>query len=310
MSQTLTKESATQNVTLWRNMTADTREREYSPSSCIGGNYQPYMDAYRARSVQARSSTESRGATWHELRYGDQAAQRLDLCVPDLSSLDGKPLPALLVFIHGGYWQALSAADSLFAAGGCIEHGHAFAAIDYTLAPDASVAQIVDECRSALACLARHATAFGFDAQRIVVAGSSAGAHLAAMLAWPGWRVPQPQIAVSAAVLVSGIYELEPLVGTSINTALGLDADVARTQSPALLPLAGFPPTLVAWGNNETHEFKRQSRDFSLDLARVGASAETLEIPQRNHFDVILDLATPGTALGDRTLSLLEAAAR
>lgn len=310
MNLPLTKESATENITLWPNMTAEIREREYSPSSCIGGNYQPYMDAYRAHSVQARSSTESRGAKWHELRYGDQAAQRLDLCVPDLSSLDGKPLPALLVFIHGGYWQALSAADSLFAASGCVEHGHAFASIDYTLAPAATLPQIVEECRSALTCLARHAAAFGFDAKRIVVAGSSAGAHLAAMLAWPGWRVSQPQIAVRAAVLVSGIYELEPLVGTSINTALGMDLETARAQSPALLPLAGFPQTLVVWGDIETQEFKRQSQHFSRDLNRASARAETMELPERNHFDVILDLAKPGTPLGDRTLSLLEAAAR
>lgn len=303
-------ETAGGNTCSWRNMPAEIREREYSPSSCIGGNYQPHMEAYRAQSLLARSVTASSGAKWHELPYGELAAQRIDLCVPAASIREGNLLPALLVFIHGGYWQALSAADSLFAASGCIERGHAFAAIDYTLAPHATLPQIVDECRSALNCLAKNATALGFDANRIVVAGSSAGAHLAAMVAWLGWQPAQASVSVRAVVLVSGIYELEPLVGTSINTALGLDEDAARAQSPALLPLTGFPQTLVVWGDIETKEFKRQSKHFARDLAHAGTVAETLEAPLRNHFDVILDLANPATALGARTLSLLEATAQ
>jgi arylformamidase len=286
------------------------REREYSPSSCIGGNYQPFMAAYRAQSEEARRHTLARGAAWHELRYGNEAAQRVDLCVPPKANANSGALPAVLVFIHGGYWQALSAADSLFAARGCIDHGYAFAAIDYTLAPEATLPEIVAECRNALICLAQHAAILGFDSRRIVVAGSSAGAHLAAMVTWPGWRQDYPSIAIHAAVLVSGIYELEPLVGTSINAPLGLDAPAARAQSPALLPLAGFAQTLVAWGDIETQEFKRQSMDFSVELARAGTKAETLELPERNHFDVILDLAQPGTRLGDRTLSFLAATAR
>jgi arylformamidase len=298
------------NTSLWRTMSTEVREREYSPSSCIGGNYQPFMEAYRAQSIQARSHTESRGATWHVVRYGGEASQRVDLCVPAKASHSASPLPALLVFIHGGYWQALSAADSLFAASACVDHGHAFAAIDYTLAPDATLPLIVDECRRALACLTRQAAALGFDAQRIVVAGSSAGAHLAAMVARPGWRASNAAITVRAAVLVSGIYELEPLVGTSINTALQLDADSAHAQSPARLPLARFPQALVAWGEVETQEFKRQSRHFARDLQRAGTAAQTLEVPLRNHFDVILDLANPATSLGARTLSLLDATAQ
>jgi arylformamidase len=298
---------ATVESSLWRAMPLIEREREYMPSSCIGGNYQPLVAAYKSRSIDARGNCAALGATWHTLRYGAKPAHRIDLCMPGVSAPRTDAKPGLLVFIHGGYWQELSAKDSLFAATGCIENGHAFAAIDYTLAPLATVAQIVEECREALRRLAGQAGTFGFDPARVVVAGSSAGAHLAALLAWPRWRdLIGAACNVRAAVLVSGVYELEPLVGTGINAALGLDAAAARAASPALLDLAGFPQTMVAWGAVETQEFKRQSRSFARDLTAVGILVETLEVPQRNHFDVILDLADASTSLGAHTLAYLK----
>ena len=306
----------------WRALSSQARERAYSPSSCIGGNYLPFINAYAVQSRAAHARCIALGAQWHELRYGALPAQRMDVCVPAKSVLR-QPALGLLVFIHGGYWQELSAHDSLFAAADCISQGVAFAALDYTLAPQASVGDIVAECRAALVCLTRQAARLGFDANNIVLAGSSAGAHLAAMVAWPGW---QPAVGggdgggqgavqggdgvfqVRAAVLVSGIYELEPLVGTTINAALGLTATAAQAQSPALLPLAGFARSLVVWGDNETAEFKRQSQAFAGQLVAAQSPCETLEIAGRNHFDVILDLADAATPLGRRTMALFDRA--
>jgi len=277
------------------------REREYSPSSRIGGNYAPHLDEYARRSVAARQ-----GAAGHlELSYGDAESHRLDLFMP-APTHTGR-LPPLLMFIHGGYWQELSRASSLFAAPDCTGAGAAFAAIDYTLAPQASVHDIVLECRRALRWLHRHARELGFDPQRIVVAGSSAGAHLAAMCCLRGWKdtADLPNGVPAAAVLVSGIYDLQPLVGTSINEALALDCADARAVSPQLLPLEGFPPSVVCWGEIETSEFKRQGREFAKTLEEAGALQQPcIEAPGRNHFDVILDLLRPGTRLGDATWAL------
>ena len=91
-------------------------------------------------------------------------------------------------------------------------------------------------------------------------------------------------------VLLSGIYDLRPLVGTYINDALRMDQLEAMTLSPALRDLAGFPPTLVAWGEHETDEFKRQSRHFAQVLGQAGASIRTIEAAGRNHFDIVHDL--------------------
>ncbi len=288
----------------WRDLDAASREREYSPSSCIGGNYQPFLQAYADRSQAARAIAGAR----LDLAYGPQATQRLDLFLPTFTPAHGaahaaKPKPPLLVFIHGGYWQELSKEDSAFAAADCLAQGMAFAAVGYTLAPKATVAAMVDECRAALAWLRARADTLGFDAHRIVVAGSSAGAHLAAMTAL---STPTHQPAVHAAVLVSGLYELEPLIGTSINTALGLTVESARAVSPALLPLAGFVPSIVCWGAVETLEFKRQSQAFAASLADAGSACQVFEVPSRNHFDVVLDLADPGTDLGRAVAALVQ----
>jgi len=283
----------------WCSLDAGSREREYSPSSCIGGDYQSYIRAYAERSREARSKNPVRC----DLRYGVHAAQCLDLFVPPHPSAGATPgSPPLLVFIHGGYWQELSKEDSAFPATDCVRQGIAYAAIDYTLAPHATLAQMVVECREALSWLHGNAASLGFDAERIVVAGSSAGAHLAAMAALPATR------RVRGAVLVSGIYELEPLVGTSINEAVGLSIAGAREASPALQALEGFPPSIVCWGEVETREFKRQSLDFAARLERAGSACRFFEVPQRNHFDVILDLADPGTVLGRAVAALMRTA--
>ena len=282
-------------------------QREYSPSSCIGGNYRPFIQAYRSRSTLARARCEALGANWSQRRYGPGAAQTLELCLP-AATASATSKPGLLVFIHGGYWQELSAQDSLFAASACIERGQAFAALDYTLAPQATVQRIVAECRQATAWLFAHAPELGLDASRVVVAGSSAGAHLAAMVAQRPWLEAATAHAgrICAAILVSGVYELEPLIGTDINQALGLDPAAARQVSPALQDLAGFPPSIVCWGEIETHEFKRQSRDFGAALRSAGSACESFELPGRNHFDAILDLANDSTQLGRATLALLQ----
>ncbi len=265
----------------WRRLSDAEREREYSPSSCIGGDYRPFLRAYAERSEAARRSHPPK-----TIRYGKTERQTIDLFVPA-----GVARPPVLVFFHGGYWQELSKRDSAFAAPGCLAQGIAYAAVDYTLAPAATLSEIVEECRVAVASLASLGP--------LVLAGSSAGAHLAAM------AVLAANEQVRGAVLVSGIYELAPLIGTSINAALGLDEAEAARNSPLRAALKGFPPSLVCWGANETGQFKQQSGAFAAALRAAGSDCTMFECAGSNHFDVILDLTDPATELGRRTLDLL-----
>ena len=286
--------------TRWRSMDLDEREEAYSPSSCIGGDYGPFIARYRTMSAEARSRIQA----WREYAYGPAPSHRLDLFTPQ--DVTGHAIP-VLVFFHGGYWQELSKDESSFAAPALVGAGAALAAVDYTLAPDASITEIVDECRRAVGWLHQQADELGIDPRRIVVSGNSAGAHLAAMVALPGWQraAGLPADLVRAAVLVSGIYDLAPLVGTSIDIPLGLTDAEVESMSPTRVALDGFPRSLVCWGEVETTEFKAQSWEFANGLTQAGTTCTVLEVPARNHFDVVLDLADPTADITRRVLSVL-----
>ncbi len=259
----------------WRNMSDAQRADAYSPSKALpDGDLTPYLRAYADESAAVYAANPS----MQTLHYGARASQSLDLFVPQTD----RPAP-LVIFIHGGYWQALSKCDSVFPASGFLQNGIAFAAIDYTLAPEASLPEIQSECVSAVSLLIERAKTLGIDPSRIALAGSSAGAHLVAMTCanMPASHRPK------AAILLSGVFELEPLIGTYINEPLQLDIQSAQACSPIQQDLSRFPPTLLAWGQIETEEFKRQSRAF----AQVLPKAASMEIAQRNHFDIVFDLS-------------------
>jgi arylformamidase len=283
----------------WRTWPLAERERQYSPSSCVAA-IEPFLDAYVARSRDA----ETRFRCQKNLSWGERPDETFDYF--SAASADAP----LLVYIHGGYWQEHSKDESLFAASDCVANGIAFAAIDYTLAPQASVAKIVEQCRRAIASLHRQAAALGFDARRIYVSGNSAGAHLAAMLLVAGWQAAYELAddVVAGGVLLSGIYDIEPLMGTYIDAALHLTAEDAATLSPLRLKLGRPVKTIVAWGDNETDEFKRQSRAFATALVRSGFPVSAFELAGTNHFDIVFGLANGETALGRAAIEMIHGA--
>ena len=283
----------------WQTMTAGEREVAYSPSSCINGDYLPYIEQYEQRSAQARRFCSG----WRPLVYGKAPSQTIDFFPP--VGCEGELVPAL-VFFHGGYWQELSKRESAFAAPAWVNAGVAYAAVDYTLAPAASVGEIVEECRGAVLWLHHHASELGLDPNRIVAVGSSAGAHLAAMVALRQWQPAHlDRNLVRGVALLSGIYDLRPLVGTSIADPLGLNPATALDLSPAGADLNDFPPSLLCWGEIETGEFKHQSRHFANLLRTTGNATDAFEVAERNHFDVVFEISDVTTKTGSAIVALL-----
>ncbi len=283
----------------WPGMGAEERSRQYSPSSCLpGGDLMPYIRAYRTKSDQAWAHLErSPTVETQSISYGAEASRTVDVAVPF-----GTSAPPLVVYLHGGYWQELSKYDSRFAASDAVSNGWAFAAVDYTLAPNATIAEMVTECDRAIQLMVDDAPTLGIDPDRVYLAGSSAGAHLAALVALGRQAAAAP---ISGVVLISGIYELAPLVGTYIAEPLQLDdADVAAL-SPLRSDLGGFPPAVLAYGDNETSEFKAQSEAFAEKLSVSGSPVTVLECPGRNHFDLPMDLADQSTPLGAAVATLI-----
>tara|TARA_R110002110_G_scaffold25867_5_gene95575 strand:+ start:4376 stop:5224 length:849 start_codon:yes stop_codon:yes gene_type:complete len=214
----------------------------------------------------------------------------------------GENRPVFL-FIHGGYWRALSKEHSAFMAPMLAAKGMALAVPDYTLAPAANLTEITRQMRAALAFLWRHATELGLDRRRIVVGGSSAGGHLAAALAMPGWQggFGLPEDAVHAALPISGLFELAPLAASHVQDWMRFSEAEVQALSP-LRHAAGTRRSVVAAAARETAGFHRQSLAYSKAIG-----APLLTVPGRNHFDVILDLAQPDTTLSQALLGLLTA---
>ena len=285
----------------WRDWPLVRIEKEYSPSSCVP-SIEPFLAEYAIRSWKAEQSLVCQ----KDLQWGGKPEETLDYF--PAASRDAP----LLVFIHGGYWQELSKNESLFAAPDCVANGIAFAAINYTLAPHTGVEMIVDQCRRAVAWLHAQSDVLGFQPGRLYLSGSSAGAHLGAMMLVKGWQhtAGVTDNAIAGAILLSGIYDLEPLVGTRVAAPLNLTATDAAGLSPMRLALGRPVPTIVAWGENETSEFKRQSRSYAARLESAEFPVSVLEVAGANHFDIVFGLADRTSALGRATLELIGSSAQ
>lgn len=265
----------------WRTWSRERLEREYSPSSRVE-SIEPFVRAYAERSRAVLQTLRVR----RDIRYGPGPDELLDL-VP------AAPDAPLVVFFHGGYWQELGKADSLFPAPALVEAGIAYAAVEHTLAPRASLDGIVDQVRRSVAFLAGNAERLGFDGRRIHLVGHSAGAQLAAMVMLAG-----ESGARGGGVLVSGVYDLEPLIETYVNDALGLDEAAALRNSPLRAPGAPAGPAVICWGEIEPSEFARQGRALAARWGSAGTPVDAFEVPGRNHFDLLFDLGDPTTRLG------------
>ena len=276
----------------------DALDREYSPSSCID-DLDVYLDEYARTSKAAKSDALKGNACDADQRYGPGAEETLDLFLP--AERGSAPLH---VFIHGGYWQLLSKDESCFAVPMFQQHGSLFAALNYTLAPQQTLTGIVEENRRAITWLYQNADDWGFDRERIYLSGHSAGAHLAMMMLqtdWPTFGLPQDVI--KGVCAVSGVFDLEPVRLSCVNEVVCMDIGEAERNSPIRHSLTNRCPVIFAYGDNETNEFKRQTDEYGTVLQDAGIPVTLREIADRNHFDVILDLADTSSWLSRQVFS-------
>ncbi|MNF61095.1 Carboxylesterase NlhH [compost metagenome] len=260
-------------------------------------DFDQYPRQYRALSDQAHASLPC----FKDVPYGPGAGERLDIFPAS------RPDAPVLLFIHGGYWRALSKADSAFMAPALTAAGACVVVLDYDLAPAVTLDHIVDQTRRALAWLHRHIGEFGGDPQRLYASGSSAGGHLTGMLLSGGWHASYgvPDTVLRGALPISGLFDLRPLLDTHINGWMAMDDAAARRNSPAFhLPTRGAE-LVISYGALETAEFARQSHEFLDAWTARGLPGRFVEAPGRNHFDVVLELGQPGTPLYRAALELM-----
>jgi len=257
----------------WRSMSQQDRDRGLNNSEAVAGSAEIVADWAR-RSAEIRK----RYPQHLDLRYGRRERNRIDF----LKTRDNGPT---LLFIHGGYWQ--HRAKEMFAqfAEGPLAYGINVALIGYTLAPDATLDQIVAEIQSGIDFLGKQLPALGGDTKGIVVSGWSAGGHLAVLaLAHPFVR---------AAMAISGIYDLEPIRHSYLNIKLGLDEAMSRRNSPMMQAGGPLKPLSLVTGSAELPLLRKQTADFAAHRVRYGLPVTYEEIAGANHFTIMNELSSP-----------------
>jgi len=230
------------------------------------------------------------------LAYGSTSREFIDLFSP---SKAGKA--PLALFIHGGYWRSLDPSMFSQMARGLNAHGVTVAVAGYNLCPQVRIADIIEEIRHALLFLWQRT------GQRVMVYGHSAGGHLAAaMLAtdWHGLYPKTPPDLVPAAYSVSGVFDLAPLIGITMNQDLRLDQQSAREVSPLFWPAPKGRAFDAAVGGLESSEFLRQSRIIAEDWGKGGAATRYHEVAGTNHFTVLDALSDPKSDMVQRLAEL------
>ena len=257
----------------WRAMSPEDRDRGLNNGAAVAGSGD-IVAGWDRRSAEMRA----RYSDHLDLRYGPRERNRIDF----LKAADGGPT---LLFIHGGYWQMRAKeAFTLFAAGP-MAHGINVALIGYTLAPDATLDEIVAEIDRGLDFLAEQLPDLGGDARRIVVSGWSAGGHLTAM------ALAHPK--VKAGIGISGIYDLEPIRHSYLNVKLKLDEAMSRRNSPMMQAGGPMKPLALVAGSGELPLLRRQTADFAGHRAKYGLPVTYEEIPGADHFSVMDELLSP-----------------
>src|SRR4051812_49379166 len=257
-------------------------------------DFATYLERWDTLSEAARQ----KHAYVKDLRYGDHPRECLDIFP---SSKEGSKV---LVFIHGGYWQLFDKAKFHFIAAAFLPHNITTVVINYPLAPDAAMDEIVASCRKAVRWLQQNPAAFNPDPQQVYIAGHSAGAHLAAMLMSKQWD-SEMQPFIKGMCLLSGLYNLIPVQLSYVNAVLGMDKGTAVRNSPVNLPAVQTCPLLVAAGGEETAEFKDQSREL-YDCWKTTSPVQLVELPGCNHYSILDALVDENSSLHKRMMKLME----
>jgi arylformamidase len=257
-------------------------EAEYNNRARVP-DHPAVMQRWRESAEAARAARPPLG-----IAYGPGPREIMDL----FSAGDEAPIA---VFLHGGYWQALDKDWFSGLAPTLLAHGVSLAIPSYDLCPAVRLGTILRQVRAAVDAVRRRTAA------RAVVFGHSAGGHMAACMLSEG--------RASAAVAISGVFDLRPLIPTSLNAALDLDEREAAALSPIHWPVPnGSTPggTVLdcVVGADESPEFLRQSRMMADHWGAQGVETRYEALAGLNHFTVLDPLFDPDSALVRRIAAL------
>jgi len=276
----------TQNFPDWHHMDQKTLDDSYDNHKAVSES-----EAMFTHWIDRSKVFRDAHSQYLDISYGPLERQKIDY-------YSAGPNTPVVIFIHGGLWQAYSKNDFAFLAVSYLQEGISVAMVDYPIAPQANMDQIVAYSENAVQFISKHISEWGGNPNNVVLSGWSAGAHLCI--------TSMKAVRVKAAVAISGIFELEPLIGSFINQKLHMNLATAKKNSPILrLPIGNIPIYLFV-GGNELSEMRRQSDDFADQLQAINYPVVFTEIPGKNHFEMLEQLEAPEGVVHRRIVSVIK----
>jgi arylformamidase len=252
---------------------------------------------YAAESAKARAKLEFR----RSVRYGPGEDETLDIFP---AAAAGAPVH---VHVHGGRWSVFTKEDMSFIAPTFVAAGAACVVLDFSCIPKVRIPAMVEQVKRAIAWVHANAASFGADAQRVHLSGHSSGAHLAGVALLTDWEgeFGLPSDTVKSGLLISGMYDLRPVMLSARSSYVKLSAGEVDALSAILRPEALAAPVTLVCGDRETPEFRRQPREFAAVLGAADKSVELVEIEGVNHFEILRQFGGAGSRLSRKALGLM-----
>lgn len=274
-------------------------ERQFNPQA------NPDVDARAEFDLRAQLSSAARQRLrgMYDLRYGPKARQLLDIFPA------GDRQSPIHIYIHGGFWRMGSKSNQSLFAEPFASAGIPSVLPTYDLCPSVTVDELVAEVLEAIEWVYRNAATVGGNRERIYLSGSSVGAQLCALALAHDWtQRGLPPNFICGAALISGIYDIEPALHTSINQLARLTPEMARRNSPLFTPPRTPISILFEVGADEPAGWQAQTIDYEKVCRAAGCPTELFVLQGENHFSIMRSLADPEHPLTKKMIEHMLAA--
>jgi len=270
---------------IWSTLSPEEHEFQYNPQAA-------FPDFKQAQTERAAVNAEALARlTRHaDVAYGDHPLRKLDI-YPAKGGGDARPVH---VFYHGGYWRAQDKQNFAFVAAPLVAAGITVVVVNYELCPASTLDGVADSAIAALDWVRRGIATFGGDPGRISLSGHSAGAHLVAECMAHDWAMEgvDPGF-LTGSVLISGIYDPRPVVGTSVDQEVRLSEETALRRDVERRAVHARCRASLFVGGREPWHWIDQTYRYAHHLHRSGLNPEVHTLPRWGHFDILNEFREP-----------------